>query len=160
MHPRIDPYDSGFLARPDGAEIYWETSGNPQGRPALYLHGGPGGGLGGSVPRAVGRAVVQSVVVVRPRPESERDRGGCDEGPAPGGRDARAPSPAASWSHVCRIDPACSIAVCMYSDAINASTSARMWLSCARDASSSACRRCCLRRPAINVSLSRARINH
>jgi proline iminopeptidase len=29
-----------------GVEIYWETSGNPRGRPALYLHGGPGGGLG------------------------------------------------------------------------------------------------------------------
>ena len=27
-------------------EIYWETSGNPRGRPALYLHGGPGSGLG------------------------------------------------------------------------------------------------------------------
>lgn len=26
--------------------MYWETSGNPRGRPALYLHGGPGSGLG------------------------------------------------------------------------------------------------------------------
>jgi proline iminopeptidase len=46
MHPPIQPFDHGWLARPDGAEIYWETSGTPTGRPALYLHGGPGSGLG------------------------------------------------------------------------------------------------------------------
>lgn len=46
MHPPIEPFEHGSLRRPDGAEIYWETSGNPTGRPALYLHGGPGGGLG------------------------------------------------------------------------------------------------------------------
>ena len=45
-HPAISPFASGFLDRPDGARLYWETSGNPRGRPALYLHGGPGGGLG------------------------------------------------------------------------------------------------------------------
>lgn len=46
MHPPIDPFDHGRLARPDGAELYWEASGNPHGLPALYLHGGPGSGLG------------------------------------------------------------------------------------------------------------------
>ena len=46
MHAAIEPFRSGWLSRPDGAELYWETSGNPKGRPALYLHGGPGGGLG------------------------------------------------------------------------------------------------------------------
>jgi proline iminopeptidase len=46
LHPPIEPFASGVLRRPDGAELYWETSGNPQGRPALYLHGGPGSGLG------------------------------------------------------------------------------------------------------------------
>lgn len=45
-HPPLEPYASGYLDRPDGARLYWETSGNPRGRPALYLHGGPGGGLG------------------------------------------------------------------------------------------------------------------
>lgn len=45
-HPPITPFASGFLERPDGARLYWETSGNPRGRAALYLHGGPGGGLG------------------------------------------------------------------------------------------------------------------
>lgn len=46
MHPPIDPFRSGYLSRPNGAQLYWETSGNPRGRPALYLHGGPGSGLG------------------------------------------------------------------------------------------------------------------
>ncbi|WP_429455086.1 alpha/beta fold hydrolase [Nocardia sp. GP40] len=34
------------MAVGDGHEIYWEESGNPDGIPAVYLHGGPGGGLG------------------------------------------------------------------------------------------------------------------
>jgi len=46
MHPELEPFDSGTLERPDGNRIHWETSGNPTGRPALYLHGGPGSGLG------------------------------------------------------------------------------------------------------------------
>ncbi|MEX8057419.1 alpha/beta fold hydrolase [Microbacterium sp. 16-032] len=46
QHPPLEPFASGFVERPDGARVYWETSGNPRGRPALYLHGGPGGGLG------------------------------------------------------------------------------------------------------------------
>lgn len=46
MYPSLEPFDRGWLVRPDGAELYWETAGNPKGRPALYLHGGPGGSLG------------------------------------------------------------------------------------------------------------------
>ena len=46
MHPPLEPFASGSIGRPDGAQICWETSGNPEGRPALYLHGGPGSGLG------------------------------------------------------------------------------------------------------------------
>ncbi len=46
VHPPITPFDSGWIRRPGGVRLYWEASGNPQGRPALYLHGGPGGGLG------------------------------------------------------------------------------------------------------------------
>ncbi|MFC7406246.1 hypothetical protein [Georgenia alba] len=37
---------SGLLPVGGGHEIYWEESGDPHGIPALYLHGGPGGGLG------------------------------------------------------------------------------------------------------------------
>jgi proline iminopeptidase len=43
VYPPLQPFTSGVLERPDGAELYWEASGNPQGRPALHLHGGPGG---------------------------------------------------------------------------------------------------------------------
>ena len=46
MYPRTPPYTSGLLAMDDGQRVYWEESGVPQGVPALYLHGGPGGGLG------------------------------------------------------------------------------------------------------------------
>ncbi|WP_328656935.1 prolyl aminopeptidase [Streptomyces sp. NBC_00334] len=42
LYPEIEPYDHGMLDVGDGNRVYWETSGNPQGRPALVLHGGPG----------------------------------------------------------------------------------------------------------------------
>lgn len=44
LYPEIDPYDHGLLAVGDGHEVYWEACGNPKGKPALFLHGGPGGG--------------------------------------------------------------------------------------------------------------------
>lgn len=44
LYPPIEPYESGFLEVAGGHRIYWETCGNPQGTPALFLHGGPGGG--------------------------------------------------------------------------------------------------------------------
>lgn len=42
--PAIDPYDSGMLDVGDGHRVYWECCGNPDGKPAIYLHGGPGSG--------------------------------------------------------------------------------------------------------------------
>jgi len=44
LYPPIEPYDSGLLDVGDGQRIYWETAGNPDGKPAVFLHGGPGGG--------------------------------------------------------------------------------------------------------------------
>jgi len=44
FYPEIDPYDFGLLDVGDGQSIYWETSGNPDGKPAVFLHGGPGAG--------------------------------------------------------------------------------------------------------------------
>ncbi len=41
----IEPFHSGLLTVRDGAQIYWETSGNPHGVPMVWLHGGPGSGL-------------------------------------------------------------------------------------------------------------------
>jgi proline iminopeptidase len=43
-YPTIDPYEEGMLAVGDGQHIYWEVSGNPNGKPALVIHGGPGTG--------------------------------------------------------------------------------------------------------------------
>lgn len=47
MFEKTGVRDSGMLAVGGGHEIYWEESGNPGGIPAVYLHGGPGGGLHG-----------------------------------------------------------------------------------------------------------------
>lgn len=43
-HPAIEPYDQGMLDVGDGHRVYWEASGNPAGKPAVALHGGPGSG--------------------------------------------------------------------------------------------------------------------
>lgn len=43
-YPPVEPYDSGMLEVDGGHKIYWELCGNPQGKPAVYLHGGPGAG--------------------------------------------------------------------------------------------------------------------
>ncbi len=42
LYPDIQPYDSGHLDTGDGHQIYWEMCGNPKGKPAVFLHGGPG----------------------------------------------------------------------------------------------------------------------
>jgi proline iminopeptidase len=44
LYPEIEPYDHGMLDVGDGDRIYWETCGNPRGKPAVVLHGGPGSG--------------------------------------------------------------------------------------------------------------------
>jgi proline iminopeptidase len=43
LFPPIEPYATGFLEA-DGHRIYWEKIGNQAGIPAVFLHGGPGGG--------------------------------------------------------------------------------------------------------------------
>ena len=43
-YPPIEPHDEGMLDVGDGNLVYWETSGNPGGKPAVVLHGGPGSG--------------------------------------------------------------------------------------------------------------------
>ena len=44
LYPPIEPFKSGLLDVGDGHQVYWELCGNPSGKPALFLHGGPGGG--------------------------------------------------------------------------------------------------------------------
>ena len=42
--PPIEPFAQGMLDVGVGQRIYWEASGNPDGKPAVVLHGGPGAG--------------------------------------------------------------------------------------------------------------------
>jgi proline iminopeptidase len=44
LYPEIQPYQTGMLDVGDGHRLSWELSGNPGGRPVVFLHGGPGGG--------------------------------------------------------------------------------------------------------------------
>ena len=43
--PAIEPYQSEFLKVSDIHNVHFEQCGNPNGRPILFLHGGPGGGI-------------------------------------------------------------------------------------------------------------------
>ena len=44
LYPPIEPYRHDFLRVSELHEIYFEESGNRQGKPVVFLHGGPGGG--------------------------------------------------------------------------------------------------------------------
>jgi len=44
FYPVVDAFDQGMLDVGDGNLIYWEAAGNPAGKPAVVLHGGPGQG--------------------------------------------------------------------------------------------------------------------
>lgn len=44
LYPAIEPHDHGLLDVGDGNHLYWEACGNPAGKPALMVHGGPGTG--------------------------------------------------------------------------------------------------------------------
>lgn len=44
LYPKIEPFDTGMLKVSHLHTIYYEQSGNPQGKPVLFIHGGPGGG--------------------------------------------------------------------------------------------------------------------
>lgn len=45
LYPPIEPYETGMLDVGDGHSIYYERSGSARGKPAVFLHGGPGGGV-------------------------------------------------------------------------------------------------------------------
>jgi proline iminopeptidase len=45
LYPPIKPYQTGMLDVGDGHEIHYERVGRPGGKPAVFLHGGPGGGI-------------------------------------------------------------------------------------------------------------------
>jgi len=48
LYPEIEPYGSGQLGLGATHVMYWETSGNPEGIPVIFLHGGPGSGANAS----------------------------------------------------------------------------------------------------------------
>src|SRR5580704_9173150 len=43
-YPPVEPFRTGRLAVSGGHELYFEESGNPAGKPVVFLHGGPGFG--------------------------------------------------------------------------------------------------------------------
>ncbi|MEK2646899.1 prolyl aminopeptidase [Bdellovibrio sp. BCCA] len=45
LFPEIEPFNKGMLKVSDIHTLYWEECGNPQGKPVVFLHGGPGGGV-------------------------------------------------------------------------------------------------------------------
>ncbi len=51
LYPPIEPYETGMLDVGDGNSVYWEVCGNPAGKPALVVHGGPGSGCGAGARR-------------------------------------------------------------------------------------------------------------
>jgi len=46
LYPPIEPHQTGMLPVTDGHTLYFEVSGNPNGKPVVFLHGGPGGNAG------------------------------------------------------------------------------------------------------------------
>lgn len=44
LYPAIEPHEHGMLDVGHGQLVYWEICGNPRGKPAVVLHGGPGSG--------------------------------------------------------------------------------------------------------------------
>jgi proline iminopeptidase len=51
LYPPVAPFNSGFLRVSDIHELYFEESGNPAGKPVVFLHGGPGAGSNAAVRR-------------------------------------------------------------------------------------------------------------
>lgn len=44
FYPPLPALEQGMLDVGDGHRVYWEVSGNPEGKPVVFVHGGPGGG--------------------------------------------------------------------------------------------------------------------
>jgi proline iminopeptidase len=76
LYPALEPFDSGYLSVSGLHEIYYEQCGNPSGKPAIFLHGGPGGG-GDATPRRFFDPVRYQIILLdqrgcgRSRPHAE-----------------------------------------------------------------------------------------
>ena len=51
LYPAIEPYETGRLQVDARHSLYWEQCGNPEGKPVVLLHGGPGGGCSANMRR-------------------------------------------------------------------------------------------------------------
>jgi proline iminopeptidase len=62
LYPEIEPYDTGMLKVSDLHTLYYEQSGNPNGKPVVFQHGGPGGGTNPKCRRFFDPAVYRIVL--------------------------------------------------------------------------------------------------
>ncbi len=62
LYPEIEPFDSGMLKVSELHTLYYEQSGNPNGKPVVFLHGGPGGGTNPKCRRFFDPAVYRIVL--------------------------------------------------------------------------------------------------
>ena len=62
QNPEIEPYDTGMLKVSELHTLYYEQSGNPNGKPVVFLHGGPGGGTNPKCRRFFDPAVYRIVL--------------------------------------------------------------------------------------------------
>jgi proline iminopeptidase len=62
LYPEIEPFDSGMLQVSGLHTLYYEQSGNPNGKPVVFLHGGPGGGANPKCRRFFDPAVYRIVL--------------------------------------------------------------------------------------------------
>ena len=63
LYPDIEPFHTGRLRVSPVHELYFEESGNPNGKPVVFLHGGPGGGTESKHRRYFDPAVYRIVLV-------------------------------------------------------------------------------------------------
>ncbi|MDB1086671.1 prolyl aminopeptidase [Streptomyces sp. ACA25] len=61
-YPEIEPYEHGMLDVGDGNLVYWEVCGNPRGKPAVFVHGGPGSGCNAGMRRCFDPAAYRIVL--------------------------------------------------------------------------------------------------
>ena len=62
LYPEIEPFDRGMLPVSPLHTLYYEQSGNPHGKPVVFLHGGPGGGTSPKCRRFFDPAVYRIVL--------------------------------------------------------------------------------------------------
>lgn len=63
LYPDLEPNRTGRLKVSATHELYWEESGNPNGKPVIFLHGGPGGGTEGKHRRYFDPSVYRIVLL-------------------------------------------------------------------------------------------------